>query len=253
MKSLCPTFKLTGDSTRQEGGALAIANHIRDFVSSVDLITNEGEEIVKTRYMDVGDEKKHVEINKFDTREFGPIEIDSRNYDVVIVADFGHGYCDDLTINGPFHLMCQTNSNNFGFNRLSKWKESRKELVCLDLREASLQMNSKIDPANKDEVLGLYNYEMDTEHLILTTGRQGAVYCDGLDTHMHESFPSTIVDTIGAGDTLYSFSALAVHTFDQPNDHLPVAMLAASLSTTWLANEQSVTKDKLIHYADRFV
>ena len=40
--------------------------------------------------------------------------------------------------------MCQTNSNNFGFNRLSKWKSYKKQSVCLDLREASLQINERI-------------------------------------------------------------------------------------------------------------
>ena len=59
----------------------------KDFVQKVDVITNEGEEIVKTRLIDADDSKKHVEINKFDTGSFGPLQVDAEKYDVVIVAD----------------------------------------------------------------------------------------------------------------------------------------------------------------------
>src|SRR6056297_1042849 len=78
MKSFCPVFRYAhpdGRSTEQQGGAKAIANHLRDFVKKVDLITNEGNEIVKTRLIDVDDSKKHVEVNKFDQGNFGPIEV----------------------------------------------------------------------------------------------------------------------------------------------------------------------------------
>src|SRR5688572_26117156 len=65
MKSICPVFKTTGRREVQEGGAAAIANHLKDFVKKVDLYSNPSGEIVKTRYVDVADQKKHVEINKF--------------------------------------------------------------------------------------------------------------------------------------------------------------------------------------------
>jgi hypothetical protein len=151
MKSICPVLKLEGSKMIQQGGAQAIANHLHDFVKKVDVITNTKNEIVKTRYVDVSDKKKHIEINKFDVKNFGNVHVETKTYDLVIVADFGHGFCDKLTITDGFHLMCQTNSNNFGFNRISKWKKYAKKSVCLDLREASLQINKRIsDPTHSD-------------------------------------------------------------------------------------------------------
>ena len=145
MKSICPVFKLESkEKTVQQGGSAAIANHLKDFVKSVTFITNTNNEIVKTRYVDINDNKKHVEINKFDIANFPALDVNNKDYDVVIVADFGHGFCDKLKINDGFHLMCQTNSNSFGFNRISKWKSYSKKSVCLDLREASLQVNKRI-------------------------------------------------------------------------------------------------------------
>lgn len=253
MKSICPVYRVEGEIIRQQGGALAIANHIRGFVSSVKLISNTEGEIVKTRYLNINNKEKHVEINRFGSRDYGPVRIDASDYDAVIVADFGHGFCSNLSVKGPFHLMCQTNSNNFGFNRVSKWKALRKKSVCLDLREASLQMNRKIDPDRKEDVMDTFRYEMEASHLILTVGRRGVIYTDGKSIAAFPSFPSEIVDTIGAGDTLYSFSSLAVEKYDVVSQALPVALLAAALSTTWLGNEQSVTREKLLKYADRFV
>ncbi len=139
MKSFCPVFKkLEEDTNRQQGGAMAIANHLRDFVNSVDIISNDDGSIVKTRYIDVNSGEKHIEINRFDTSQFKKINVDCNKYDVVIVADFGHGFCDQLTINDGFYLMTQTNSNNFGFNRVSKWKTLLKKGICIDLREAGV-------------------------------------------------------------------------------------------------------------------
>ena len=167
MKSFCPVFKLESDKIIQQGGVQAIANHLCDFVKEVKVITNTNNEIVKTRYIDVSDKKKHVEINKFDVNRFNSIKVNCDDYDVVIIADFGHGFCDKLDITNGFHLMCQTNSNNFGFNRVSKWKHKRKKSVCLDLREASLQINRKIEKLSEDDVLSIYKYELNCEHLFL--------------------------------------------------------------------------------------
>lgn len=253
MKSICPVFKLEGEKTIQYGGASAIAHHLQDFVKSIEVVTNTKNEIVKTRYIDVADKKKHVELNKFESANFPEIHIDTQNYDVVIVADFGHSYCDKLIINDGFHLMCQTNSNNFGFNRISKWKNHKKKSACIDLREASLQVNKRISSPTEKHILEIYNYELQSENLFVTTGKSGAFYTDGNTVLNQPSFKSEIVDTIGAGDTFFAFASLASHLRNNIEDVLLVPSLAASLSTTWLCNEKSVTKKGLLDHAAKFI
>jgi bifunctional ADP-heptose synthase (sugar kinase/adenylyltransferase) len=257
MKSFCPVFRYANnDSSKQiqQGGAAAIAGHLHDFVRKVDLVTNENREIVKTRLIDRDDQKKHVEINKFDQRTFGEVEINSSDYDVVIVADFGHGFCDKLKVNGKFHFMTQTNSNNFGYNRMSKWKIYPKRSACMDLREASLQLNRRGDFHDKDHIKELYDYELDAEHLFLTLGKRGSVFYNGENYVHQEVFKGPITDTIGAGDTFYAFSCLASHLeHEDINDIMVVPSLAASLSCTWLCNEENVTEDKLRKHAARFI
>lgn len=254
MKSFCPVFRLAENKTPliQQGGAAAIAGHLRDFVKSVELISNSGREIVKTRYIDASDKKKHVEINRFGLPPDHSVKINVNDYDVVIVADFGHGFCRNLQINDGFHLMTQTNSNNFGYNRMSKWKALRKKSVTLDQREASLQMNRVIDGAVDADVYELFNYEINSEHLFMTLGSSGSLYTNGSCIIRQKSFPSRIVDTIGAGDTYYSFCCLLAHVQPGIKDMI-VPSLAASLSTTWLCNEKSVLRETLLNYADQFV
>jgi bifunctional ADP-heptose synthase (sugar kinase/adenylyltransferase) len=252
MKSFCPVFRLMEgkEPNVQEGGTSAIAAHLRDFVKHVELISNTRGEIVKTRYVDTFDRKKHVEINKFDKSGFGPLNIDTGDYDVVIVADFGHGFCDQLHINDGFHLMCQTNSNNFGFNRASKWKQHRKRSVIIDLREASLQMNRSLDGKSDKDLHDLYHYELNAEQVVITLGSKGSAHANGSTVNRFSAYKSEIVDTIGAGDTFFAFACLAIH-LDGSQADLTIPSLAAALSTTWLCNEQSVTKSNIIPYAHK--
>lgn len=252
MKSFCPVFQLTGDAPEQQlGGSYAIYRHLKDFVGKIELISNQPSEIVKTRYIDVNSGEKHLEFNKFDLKNKKEINVDVTKYDLVIVADFGHGFCDNLIINDGFHLMCQTNSHNFGFNRLSKWKAKKKKSICIDLREASLQINHRISDCTDDVMKELYNYELDTKELFVTTGKQGSVFTDGKNINRQGSFKTQIVDTIGAGDAFFGFSALC-SALDLPiNEKLLIPSLAASLTTTWLCNEQNVTPENLTGHANK--
>jgi bifunctional ADP-heptose synthase (sugar kinase/adenylyltransferase) len=252
MKSFCPVFELVdGEMQRQMGGASAIARHLEGFVAKVDVFSNDPSDIVKTRYMDAGSGQKHLEFNHFNPDNFQDVSIDTNDYDVVIVADFGHGFCDNVEINDGFHLMCQTNSHNFGFNRLSKWKKKRKKSVCIDLREASLQINHRIAECTDKLLLELYDYELDTEDLFVTLGKKGSVYTTKKSVARHNSFPTQIVDTIGAGDAFFGFASLCSALDMETKLYLP--SLAASLSTTWLCNEKAVNPINLAEHADKYI
>lgn len=257
MKSFCPVFRyieLDNGVERQRGGAAAIARHLEDFVKKVDLVTNDESKIIKTRLIDKDDKKKHVELNRIDNRGFDPISINASDYDVVIVADFGHGFCDKLEVNGKFHFMTQTNSNNFGYNRMSKWKKYAKRSACLDLREASLQVNQRTDFSEPGAIGELFDYEIFADHLFLTIGAAGAIFYDGKNYVRQEVFKGPVVDTIGAGDTFYAFASLASHIeFKEIENIMLIPALAASLSCTWLCNQKAVTREKLLNHANRFV
>jgi sugar/nucleoside kinase (ribokinase family) len=137
---------------------------------------------------------------------------------------------------------------------MSKWKSFPKKSACMDLREASLQVNRKTDFSEPDTIKELYNYEIGADKLFLTLGKKGSVYYDGSNYVHQDVFKGDIVDTIGAGDTFYAFACLAAELkFEDVNDVMLVPSLAASLSCTWLCNEEEVTKEKLMKHAAQFV
>lgn len=254
MKSFCPVFQYTEkEKAVQNGGVGAIAGHLKDFVKNVDVITNTENEIVKTRFIDKDGVKKHLELNKIDNKNFKEINVRNEDYDVIIIADFGHGFCDKINIQDGFHLMCQTNSYNFGFNRLSKWKNHNKKSVSLDLREASLQINNQMTKCSDKEAIEIFNYEINCSDLYVTLGSKGALHTSGEIVTRHDVIKSNIVDTIGAGDTFFAFASIASHLNLSHEHKLKIPSLAASLSTTWLCNEESVTKEKLRNYANTIV
>jgi len=77
------------------------------------------------------------------------------------------------------------------------------------------------------------------------------VYTDGDKIHRQGSFKTQIVDTIGAGDAFFGFSALC-SALDMPvKEKLLIPSLAASLTTTWLCNEQNVNQKNLTEHADK--
>jgi bifunctional ADP-heptose synthase (sugar kinase/adenylyltransferase) len=254
MKSFCPVFRIDehSDEQLQEGGALAIANHLRDFVKDVEIITNDRSEIVKKRFIDINSGQKHEEMNLFNVKSYEK-QVDYARYDVVIIADFGHGFCDQLDLPENAHVMCQTNSNNFGFNRISKWKNVAKKSICIDIREASLQMNRKVDLRTTEDFMELYDYELNSSDLYVTLGKSGVIFTDGKKVEQHPSFKTDIVDTIGAGDAFFAFASLMSHLEWPMYDRLLIPSLAASLTTTWLANENHVTKENLQKHATRFI
>lgn len=249
MKSNCSVLRSSNIVKKQYGGATVIAKHIEEFVDSVTLISNNEEEIIKTRYIDSFTGEKYVEINQFNSDRFGKIEVDTRNFDVVIVADFGHGFCEKLEINDGFHLMCQSNSNNYGFNRVSKWRDLRKKSVTIDKREGALQLNKRSAFDTNAEINDLFNYELNTEILFLTLGKNGAVFTKGREVLRHGGFSTKVVDTIGAGDTFFAFASLASAIDANDKNIMLIPSLAAALSTTWLCNENNVSVERLKSFA----
>lgn len=259
IKSFCPVVKIEENLQNEEqyGGAYAIYRHLKDFVNQIDLISNPIEEIIKTRYLDIDTGVKYFETNFFNiNKRVSNFEIDYNYYDIIIVADFGHGFCDYFPseINNMY-LMCQTNSANYGFNRVSKWKHLKKELVCIDKREASLQINTNFNELknNYANINKVYNYELNTKKLIITLGAQGGVLFDGNESIEYSSMKTKIVDTIGSGDAFFAFISILGNLNDLSEEiKLKIASAAAGLTTTWLANSNSVNKLDLINFIKNY-
>lgn len=132
--------------------------------------------------------------------------------DVVLLLDFGHGLMqkeirDLVQTEAPFlALNCQTNSNNHGFNIISR-QYQRADAVTLDEQELMLSSGHRyLDYPLELEVL---REHLGATHAWLTRGpvqtiglRRGAAPC------ACPPLESEVLDTIGAGDAFFSVAAL---------------------------------------------
>ncbi len=133
--------------------------------------------------------------------------------DVVLLLDFGHGLMQPLVrelvqASAKFlALNCQTNSNNHGFNIVSR-QYQRADALALDEQEMMLAVGQRqMDHARE---LARLKQKFRSRYAWLT---RGAVQTIGL--HDHEAaclcppLERDLVDTIGAGDAFFSVAALA--------------------------------------------
>ena len=228
------------------GGVLAVANHVAGLCSKVHLMTLLGKEdsredfilenlrpnvqtklffredgptIVKKRYVDKYFNQKLFEVNYIND-EFIDEEIENQvidylkkelpKYDLVLVSDYGHGLItkkiiDVIRKNSKIlAINAQTNSINAGYNLITKYNNP--DYVCLD--EPELRLASQDKFSNVEEIATKITQTIDAECLIVTLGKKGSFGVDSKgNTNRTPIFSSKVIDTVGAGDAFFAFTA----------------------------------------------
>ncbi|MEY3479724.1 MAG: hypothetical protein RIQ71_499 [Verrucomicrobiota bacterium] len=183
-------------------------------------------------------------------RVLGKLEAEIKNCDVVVLADFGHGIMqsavrDFLQDSGVFlALNCQTNSNNHGFNIITR-QYRRADVFSLDEQEMLLSCGHRhVDfPAELEKLRGYLNARAGwlTRGAVKTIG----VATDG-NLAACPPLGDDITDTIGAGDAFFSVMALAA------KNGLPVGLttflgqLAGAQAVKIVGNRDPISKAVLL-------
>lgn len=218
------------------GGALAAANHIAGFCECVHLITllgaeNSREEFIqshlrsnvkakffyhedaptpiKRRYIDPFLDKIFAVyyLNNSDLSPYYESEIcnyidaNIQKYDVVLIADFGHGFIGpqiiELVCNKARFLAvtAQTNSANVGFNLITKYP--RADYICLDSLELRLACHDKFG-----ELKALVpRIGLDCDNVAITRGNEGSLTYSSRDGFFEiPALTDRAMDRLGAGD-----------------------------------------------------
>jgi rfaE bifunctional protein nucleotidyltransferase chain/domain len=228
------------------GGILACANHAAGFCGQVDIATVLGRRdlredfirrhlkpnvtprffyredtgtIVKRRYVEQAFLNKMFEVSFLDDGDL-PLSVARQverylaealpEYDVVIVADYGHGFLNRdlirvLTAESRFLAVnVQTNSANLGYNLVSKYP--RADYVCVDEPEVRLAAHDR--RSNLEEIIGRLSKDLSSRRVAITRGHKGCVsYADPDGFFQVPVLSREIVDRIGAGDAYLSVTA----------------------------------------------
>lgn len=178
------------------------------------------------------------------------LEEELRSCDVVLLTDFGHGLMqqevrDFLQDRAPFlALNCQTNSNNHGFNIISR-QYRRADVFSLDEQEMLLSCGHRhID----------YVSELDKlrKHLQAKAGwlTRGAVKTIGVnaegDCAACPPLGDDITDTIGAGDAFFSVMALAAARGLPVDLTTFLGQLAGAQAVKIVGNRDPISKSVLL-------
>jgi len=234
---------------RYDGGILAIYNHLNDFCK-VEYYT-EDIAIVKKRYIENGQKlfetysKKESDIECFVTDNFYK---GFKDYDLVIVADFGHGMFTKELRQGIQNnanyiaLNTQCNAGNMGLNTINKY--SRWNYISIDEHELRLATSNQFDCI--EEIL-LNRF---TEGIVtITKGEKGCtVFNNGeIKNIPFLKTPEKVIDSIGAGDALFSISSLIAYQNAPPEVIGFIGNLAGNIACSYPGNKYHVTKNRLLN------
>jgi rfaE bifunctional protein nucleotidyltransferase chain/domain len=231
---------------RHAGGALAVANHLAGFCAEVEIVTCLGgldsredwirahlkpnvvptfhlrpdaPTTVKRRYVSDFLVTKMFEVVQFNDEPLpedaeAAVERDlaarAEAADVVVVADFGHGFLGPRTIETVagaarfLALNTQTNAINLGYNPVTRYP--RADYVCIGADEAHLAFGDRNAPI--EEVLAALAPRLGAPVFAITRGRQGSIVrAKQGETASVPIFSREVVDTIGAGDAFLALTA----------------------------------------------
>ena len=237
---------LLNRTERYAGGAPAIANHVSNFCDQVGLVSFLGEvdscedfivsklnknitpyfttvpdapTIIKRRFLEEHLSAKLFEVYVMRNAVVPPpveeqilrrLEKLVQEYDVVIIADYGHGLMTERAVK----LVCerakflavnaQTNAGNRGFNTISKYP--RADFVSIGEPEARLDARDLV--TNIREVTETIARKIRTKNFLVTRGSTGCLIHDR-DQGFQQvpAFAIRVVDRVGAGDAVLGITS----------------------------------------------
>jgi len=238
-------------SETHAGGILAVANHVAGFCDEVTVASALGDAdsyepfiagrmksnvsrsfvtvrgvptMVKRRYVEEHPGRqlfevyntKHVPIGVREEEAFVErLEATLPEYDLVVVADYGHGLMTDRVIaricdRARFLAVnTQTNAGNFGYHVVSKYR--RADFAAIAEPELRLQHRN-----HESDIRALTERTAESlgcPALIVTRGHRGCLCFDERSGFTEvPAFAVKLVDAVGSGDALLSLAAAAMAT-----------------------------------------
>ena len=263
------------DTKDMRGGSFAIARHVNNFV---DLVYDASPKYVytwKERFLasNFSNQKlfEMCELPSKEVLESGHAETLSyirkniNEVDLILIADFGHGvvtkeiYDECKRSNKFLAVNVQTNSANFGFNYITKYKFFN--FATLDEKELRLAFSNK--NSDVDDLIKKLKMMTNCDKFVLTLGAAGLNYYSfknvfDKDTYTFTectsnksnaiSFEKNPIDTTGAGDAVFSIGALLAYV-GCPDDLLAfISNCAGGLDTKYVGNENYITYPNIYNY-----
>lgn len=230
------------------GGALAVANHLASFCSSVELVSYLGTEhpqeqfirsrlkpnvrtnffykaasptIVKRRYVERTLFSKLFEVYYINDDSIDAdaeaqlcelLEARLEKADCVLAADFGHGLMTKKAIGqlarSDKFLAVNTQINAANIRFHAISKYERADYVCINEGELRLDARSRTEPLS--ELVEDLRRKLRCNRFLVTQGRSGVTYFEGEQEVKSPALVTSAVDRVGSGDALFAVTSMCV-------------------------------------------
>lgn len=217
---LCREVELLTCLGAHEPHEKLIRSSLKDNVTLTTVIRDDAPTTRKRRFLDRSYLHKMFEVYYFEDTplpkssqdEFDAlVAAKAKDYDLVIVTDFGHGLIAPSTIkiledNAKFLAVnAQSNSANYGFNLITKYPHA--DFVCIDAPEARLATGCKHGDIEDVTLVQLAD-ALNCNNIIITLGSAGCLtYVRGQKAATIPVFTNSVIDTVGAGDAFFAIAA----------------------------------------------
>ena len=238
------------------GGAEAIAEHARAVADHVSSLT--GPPTAKRRFVERYPFQKLFEVYELDERagaEAGnacadQLQIDGA--DLVIVADYGHGFLTPRLIEGVIKqsamlaLNVQANAGNHGFNTIAKYERAH----FISLSERELRVDARDQRTPIDTLMRNAAAERHTWFtipiILITRGAKGCLlYKSGSGWSQAPALTHETVDRTGAGDAVFGVCACCA-AVGMPLDLLTfIAAVVGTMAVGIVGNASYIERDAL--------
>ena len=267
------------------GGSGAIANNLSNFCKNIKLISCVGNDINSKKFieknLDKRINKEFLHINgptiqkeKFIDKNSGSKVIgfynfddsflDNKNqnklknllkknlqkYDLVIVANYGHGLINDeiakLISNKAKFLVVnsQINAANIFHHNLNMFKKT----MCTIINEGELRHEMRDKHTDIELLIRKYSKSINTNYIVVTRGDQGSKLFDTKKNKFINSaaYATKIIDKIGTGDTLMTIFAIFLRSTKNPELSLFISSLAASHNVQKMGNSLKISPNLIL-------
>jgi rfaE bifunctional protein nucleotidyltransferase chain/domain len=190
-------------------------NVICEFIQTTDRPT-----ILKHRYVETSSRARVFEYYEFSEVELPP-ETNSEilssiskqifNFDLVLAADYGHGFFSNKTISflgsseAVLSVNTQANAGNRGYNTISKY--SRADFITMNGAELQLELRDRNPDYRK--IVPVLIDSMNVKFALVTLGADGLMVFDNQGGY--ETVPALagkMVDKVGAGDAVFAMASV---------------------------------------------
>lgn len=175
--------------------------------------------------------------------------------DMVMIADFGHGFVTPgiikfLEASGKFLCVnAQTNSNNYGFNYITKYKKA--DYISIDEKELRLPFGDK--NGKLEALIEELSKITGCKKIQITLGQSGSVYFENGKYYRAPAFASSVKDSVGAGDAVLSVTSLLAFKNISPALIPFIGNCTGAKAVEIIGNAQPVYKNDLKKFIDHFV